>query len=86
MTIKDLILKISCQIEWLLKYLHFTIGLWLEITKSYVEAWFSKRLWATAKGADINAQGRFYGSALQAASLRGYQEVLRILKKAGASA
>jgi ankyrin repeat protein len=30
-------------------------------------------------GADINAQGRYYGNTLQAASFGGYESVVRLL-------
>jgi ankyrin repeat protein len=36
------------------------------------------------KGADVNAQGREYGNALQAALSRGYEQVVKILLNAGA--
>jgi ankyrin repeat protein len=36
------------------------------------------------KGADINAQGGNYGSALQAASYKGHKEVVKILLEKGA--
>jgi hypothetical protein len=36
------------------------------------------------KGADVNAQGGFYGNALQAASSGGYEEVVRLLLDKGA--
>ncbi|PLB48774.1 Pfs, NACHT and ankyrin domain protein, partial [Aspergillus steynii IBT 23096] len=37
-----------------------------------------------SKGADINAQGGEYGNALQAASLKGYQDIVRLLLDKGA--
>ncbi|KAJ5273735.1 Pfs NACHT and ankyrin domain protein [Penicillium angulare] len=37
-----------------------------------------------SKGADVNAQGGIYGNALQAASNRGYQEVVTLLLEKGA--
>ena len=36
------------------------------------------------KGADVNAQGRGYSNALQAASLGGYEKVVQILLDKGA--
>jgi ankyrin repeat protein len=36
------------------------------------------------KGADINAQGGFYGNALQAASFRGHNQVMKMLRDEGA--
>lgn len=36
------------------------------------------------KGADPNAQDRYYGSALQAASSGGYEAVVNMLKARGA--
>ncbi|RYO82106.1 hypothetical protein DL764_009659 [Monosporascus ibericus] len=36
------------------------------------------------KGADVNAQGGFYGNTLQAASAEGHTEIVRILVKKGA--
>jgi hypothetical protein len=36
------------------------------------------------KGAGVNAQGRYYGNALQAASLGGYNQVVQILLDKGA--
>ncbi len=38
----------------------------------------------TVCGADVNAQGGWYGTALQAASSRGYEQVVRILLDQGA--
>jgi ankyrin repeat protein len=35
-------------------------------------------------GADVNAQGGYYGNALQAASVRGYQEITQLLLDKGA--
>ncbi|KAF2174534.1 hypothetical protein K469DRAFT_506722, partial [Zopfia rhizophila CBS 207.26] len=35
-------------------------------------------------GAEVNAQGGYYGNALQAASYRGHEEIVRVLLKAGA--
>ena len=32
-----------------------------------------------SKGVDINAQGGFYGNALQAASDRGYKKIVELL-------
>jgi hypothetical protein len=37
-----------------------------------------------AEGAEVNAQGGEFGNALQAASLRGYQQIVELLLKAGA--
>jgi ankyrin repeat protein len=37
------------------------------------------------KGADVNAQGGFYGNALQAASFGGYQEIVVLLLNKGAN-
>jgi ankyrin repeat protein len=37
-----------------------------------------------AAGADVNAQGGQYGTALQAASLRGHEKVVQMLRAAGA--
>jgi ankyrin repeat protein len=31
------------------------------------------------KGANVNAQGRYYGNALQAASAGGYREIVELL-------
>ncbi|KAK4228724.1 putative ankyrin repeat protein L63 [Podospora fimiseda] len=36
------------------------------------------------KGADVNAQGGYYGNALQAASSRGHQEIVKLLLDKGA--
>lgn len=36
------------------------------------------------KGADVNAQGGFYGNALQAASVRGDELMIRLLIEKGA--
>ncbi|OCL03716.1 ankyrin, partial [Glonium stellatum] len=36
------------------------------------------------KGADINAQGGYYGTALQAASQGGYNEIVQLLLSKGA--
>lgn len=36
------------------------------------------------KGADVNAQGGYYGNALQAASAKGHQEVVKLLLDKGA--
>jgi ankyrin repeat protein len=36
------------------------------------------------KGADVNAQGGFYGNALQAASCRGHKQVVKLLLDKGA--
>ena len=36
------------------------------------------------KGADVNAQGGWYGNALQAASSRGHEKVVQILLDKGA--
>jgi ankyrin repeat protein len=36
------------------------------------------------KGADVNAQGGVYGSALQAASAKGYFEIIELLLEKGA--
>ncbi|KAM3513179.1 hypothetical protein MY11210_003204 [Beauveria gryllotalpidicola] len=36
------------------------------------------------KGADVNARGGFYGNALQAASTKGYQEIIQLLLDNGA--
>ncbi|KAH7065082.1 hypothetical protein B0J12DRAFT_24715 [Macrophomina phaseolina] len=36
------------------------------------------------KGADVNAQGGYYGNALQAASVRGHEQVVRLLLEKGA--
>ncbi|KAL9040923.1 MAG: hypothetical protein Q9214_004294, partial [Letrouitia sp. 1 TL-2023] len=36
------------------------------------------------KGADVNAQGRYYGNALHAASYEGYRDIIRILLDKGA--
>jgi hypothetical protein len=36
------------------------------------------------KGADVNAQGGYYGNALQAASLRGHEQVVKTLLDKGA--
>lgn len=36
------------------------------------------------KGADVNAQGRDYGNALQAASERGYEQIVKMLLESGA--
>ncbi|KAI1559318.1 ankyrin repeat domain containing protein [Pyrenophora tritici-repentis] len=36
------------------------------------------------KGAEVNAQGGRYGNALQAASERGYEQVVKTLLDAGA--
>jgi ankyrin repeat protein len=36
------------------------------------------------KGAEVNAQGGFYGNALQAASLRGHVEIVQRLLEEGA--
>ncbi|KAJ5320677.1 NACHT nucleoside triphosphatase [Penicillium antarcticum] len=36
------------------------------------------------KGADVNAQGGFYGNALQAVSLEGHQEIVHLLQIRGA--
>ena len=35
-------------------------------------------------GADVNAQGGYFGNALQAASTKGYEEVVQILLENGA--
>ncbi|SLM37284.1 ankyrin repeat domain containing protein [Lasallia pustulata] len=37
------------------------------------------------KGADVNAQGKEYGNALQAASERGHDQVVRMLLDKGAN-
>ena len=37
-----------------------------------------------SKGADINAQDRGYGNALQAASVRGYEKIVELLLSKGA--
>ncbi|EAQ90477.1 hypothetical protein CHGG_02412 [Chaetomium globosum CBS 148.51] len=37
-----------------------------------------------SKGADVNGQGGFYGNALQAASLKGHQEIVKLLLDKGA--
>ena len=36
------------------------------------------------KGADVNAQGGEYGNALQAASVRGHDQVVQMLLEKGA--
>jgi ankyrin repeat protein len=36
------------------------------------------------KGAEVNAQGGHFGNALQAASARGYKQVVKMLLDAGA--
>jgi len=36
------------------------------------------------KGADINAEGGYYGNALRAASARGYDKVVQMLRQNGA--
>jgi ankyrin repeat protein len=36
------------------------------------------------KGADVNAQGGYFGNALQAASAEGYQEIVQLLLDKGA--
>jgi hypothetical protein len=36
------------------------------------------------KGADVNAQGGFYGNALQAASVTGHEKVVELLLGKGA--
>ena len=36
------------------------------------------------KGADVNVQGGYYGTAFQAASKRGYKEIVDILFDKGA--
>ena len=36
------------------------------------------------KGADVNAQGGYYGNALQAASYEGNEKVVQLLLKKGA--
>jgi ankyrin repeat protein len=36
------------------------------------------------KGADVNAHGGYYGNALQAASERGHEAVVRLLRDRGA--
>ena len=38
-----------------------------------------------AEGADVEAQGGAYGNALEAASERGYKDILELLSKAGAT-
>ncbi|MCJ1470198.1 hypothetical protein MMC07_008843, partial [Pseudocyphellaria aurata] len=38
------------------------------------------------KGADVNAQGGYYGNALQAASWRGHQQIVELLLDKGADA
>lgn len=41
--------------------------------------------WKTLdKGADVNSPGNFYGNALYVASLRGYQEIVKLLLDKGA--
>jgi ankyrin repeat protein len=40
--------------------------------------------WLLAKGASINAQGGYYGNALQAASYRGHEQIVEILLNKGA--
>ncbi|OCL02329.1 ankyrin, partial [Glonium stellatum] len=37
-----------------------------------------------SKGADINAQGRYHGTALQAASKHGHNEIVQLLLSKGA--
>lgn len=37
-----------------------------------------------SKGADVNAQGGYFGNALQAASSRGHQEIVKLLLDQGA--
>ncbi|KAK4119595.1 Pfs, NACHT and ankyrin domain protein, partial [Parathielavia appendiculata] len=39
-----------------------------------------------SKGADVNAQGGYYGNALQAASWGGYQQIVKLLLDKGANA
>ena len=36
------------------------------------------------KGADVNAQGGWYGNALQAASSEGHEQIVRLLAEKGA--
>ncbi|OQD84194.1 hypothetical protein PENSOL_c126G01800 [Penicillium solitum] len=36
------------------------------------------------RGADVNAQGRYYGNALQATYARGYDKIAQILLERGA--
>jgi ankyrin repeat protein len=36
------------------------------------------------KGADVNAQGRYYGTALYAASWMGHEALARLLREKGA--